>query len=226
MRTHRAGLGTTSSPRGGKIAHLFPGEELEFNASKTPNENYEAFARMLLREIAAGLGMTYEDVTGDFSGATYSSVRMSTSTNWPIILYRRKNIASRVPQAFYCAWLDEQIESGEIPFPGGIDGFRENYAAATRCDWRGPAKPQADDLKTQLAHQGYKQMGVMTDEQICAELGQDWEDVYEQRQREMEKRKELGLPEGDTFQAAEDDRAAKMKLVSGDGKGGGGNGGD
>lgn len=212
--------------RGGKVAHLFPGEELEFNTSSTPHDNYEAFARMLLREIAAGLGMTYEAVTGDYTGATYSSVRMSISENWPIIQYRRKNVAAPIPQAFYCAWLDEEIESGNIPFPGGIDGFRENHAAATKADWRGPPKPQADDLKTQAAYQGYKVMGVMTDEQICAELGHDWEDVYEQRSREMEKRKELKLPEGDVFASAEADKAKELALATGGNEKGGSNGGN
>ncbi|WP_454626933.1 phage portal protein [Bradyrhizobium cenepequi] len=199
--------------RGGKIAHLFPGEELKFNAATTPHDNYEAFARMLLREIAAGLGMTYEGVTGDYTGATYSSVRMSISENWPIIQYRRKNVASHIPQAFYNAWLDEEIESGNIQFPGGIDGFRENHAAATKADWRGPPKPQADDLKTQAAYEGYARMGVMSMEQICAELGTDWEDVLEARQREMEKRKQLGLPEGDTYASAEADKAKEIALL-------------
>lgn len=212
--------------RGGKVAHLFPGEELAFNAPNTPHDNYESFSKMLLREIAAGLGMTYEDVTGDFSGATYSSVRMSTSTNWPIIMYRRKNIASRVPQAFYTAWLDEEIEAGHIPFPGGIDNFRENHAAATKADWRGPAKPQADDLKTAMAYETLNGMGAITLEQMCAEQGTDWEDNLEQRAREMEKRKQLGLPEGNTDQAAEDDRAQKLALVSGGDSKGGGNGGN
>jgi lambda family phage portal protein len=200
--------------RHGKIAHLFPGEELKFNASETPNNNYEAFARMLLREIARGLGVTFETLTGDYTGATYSSVRMATSETWPTTLYRRKHIAAPVCQAVYAAWLDEQIEAGAIPFPGGIDNFRANVTAATKADWRGPPKPQADDLKTQRAHEGYRDMGVMTDEQICAELGQDWEDVYEQRAREMDMRKKLKLPEGSINQAATDERQqASDKLL-------------
>jgi lambda family phage portal protein len=201
--------------RGGKIAHLFPGEELKFNASSSPNDNYEAFARMLLREIARGLGVTFETLTGDYTGATYSSVRMATSETWPTTLYRRKHVASPIPQAIYTAWLDEQIEAGIIPFNGGIETFRANVEAATKADWRGPPKPQADDLKTQRAHEGYRDMGVMTDEQICAELGQDWEDVYEQRARELNLRQKLGLPEGSVNQAATDERQqASDKLLT------------
>ncbi|WP_315768228.1 phage portal protein [Bradyrhizobium sp. SZCCHNR2012] len=208
--------------RGGKIAHLFPGEELKFNASNSPNDNYEAFAKMLLREIARCVGTTYETLTGDYSGATYSSVRMATSETWPTTLYRRKHIAAPLCQAVYCAWLDEQIEAGEIPFPGGIEGFRAKADAATKSEWRGPPKPQADDLKTQKAHEGYRNMGVMTDEQICAELGQDWEDVYEQREREMKLRQKLGLPEGNVAQAAQDDRLADQ-LIRDDNQSAGGN---
>ena len=38
-------------------------------------------------------------------------------------------------------------------------------------------------------------MGVITDETICAEIGTDWEDVYEQKARERDLRKKLKLPE-------------------------------
>lgn len=185
--------------RAGRIAHLFPGEELKFHASQHPNSTYEAFAKFLLREIARCLGMTFESVTGDYSGATYSSVRMSTSETWPIILQRRQNIVGRFYQEVYSAWLEEEIEAGRLEFPGGFEAFLLNRDAACRAEWRGPAKPQADDLKTAKAHEVYKRLGTMSDERICADLGYDWEDEYEQRKREKEKRTEYGLPETDTL---------------------------
>lgn len=196
-----------------KIAHLFPGEELKFTDVKTPNDNYEPFAKLLLREIARCLGMTFETLTGDYSGATYSSVRMATSEIWPVILARRANIAGRFYQQVYEAWLEEEIESGRLPFPGGIYAFFANREAASRADWRGPAKPQADDLKAAKAHELYKRMGVMSDEMICNDLGVDFEDVYQQRAHEKKLREQLGLPDGDTLQSAEDE-ALTNKLVS------------
>ena len=66
---------------------------------------------------------------------------------------------------------------------------------ATRCHWRGPAKPQADDYKFAKAVETLRNMGVITDEWICGELGEDWEDIYEQRQREKQKRTALDLPD-------------------------------
>jgi capsid protein len=72
--------------RHGKIAHLAPGDELTFHGNMTPNAIYESFVRVLLREIARALGVTFEEMTGDFSNATYSSVRMATLTIWGIVL--------------------------------------------------------------------------------------------------------------------------------------------
>lgn len=203
--------------RGGKIAHLFPGEKLEFHGSETPNATYEAFAKFLLREIARCLGMTFETLTGDYTGATYSSVRMATSEIWPIVTARRNNIVAPLYQNTFDAWLEEAIEAGRITYPGGIYAFLVQRNNATRAEWRGPAKPQADDLKTQKAHEGYKRMGVMTDEQICAERGEDWEDVYEQRAREKALREKLGLPEGDTLNTAADE-ALVNSLITDSGK--------
>jgi lambda family phage portal protein len=179
----------------GKLAHLFPGEKLDFNRSETPNSNFEPFARFLLREIAAAAGFTTEDMTGDYNGATYSSIRMSTTTNWPIQLWRRKHLAAPFYQTAYECWLEEDIERGLTPFPGGIAAFIANRTAACRADWRGPAKPQADDLKFAAANKIHKELGVVSDEHICAEMGFDWEDVYEQRAREKAARERLGLPE-------------------------------
>ena len=118
---------------------------------------------------------------------------MSSAEQYQIILNRRRNLAGRVYQAVYDAWLEEEIETGRIRFPGGFENFRANRAAACRAEWRGPAKPQADDLKTAKAHQIYKQMGVMTDEQICMDLGNDWEDTYEQLDREAKMRRRFGI---------------------------------
>jgi lambda family phage portal protein len=182
-----------------RVVHMFPGEKLTFNRSEHPNSTYESFAKFLLREVARCLGMTFETLTGDYAGATYSSVRMATSEIWPIILRRRNNICGRFLQVVYEAWLEEEIEQGHIPFDNGIFGYIANRPAAVMANWRGPAKPQADDLKTAKAHQVYKQMGIMSDERIADDLGFDIGDEYERRSREKKLRASLDLPEGDTM---------------------------
>ena len=193
----------------GKIAHLAPGDELNFpQPASIRTSTYDDFAKFLLREIARCLGLTYEEFTGDYAGATYSSVRMATSAMWMITIYRRVNIVAPFLNPIFEAWLEEDIENGWTPFPGGVDGFIENRVGACRAHWRGPAKPQADDHKFAKAVETLRNMGVITDEWICAELGEDWEDIYEQRQREMQKRKALDLPDGAAPQAPAGSTAA------------------
>jgi lambda family phage portal protein len=184
----------------GRVVHMFPGQKLTFNRSEHPNDTYEAFAKFLLREIARCLGMTFETMTGDYSAATYSSVRMATSEIWPIIQRRRQNICGRFTQIVYEAWLEEQIEQGFIPFPGGIFGFIAHRPEAVAANWRGPAKPQADDLKTAKAHEVYKRLGIMSDERIADDLGFDIGDEYERRAREKKLRDTLDLPDGDAME--------------------------
>lgn len=178
---------------GGRVAHLFPGQKMEFLSPTHPATAYKDFSMHLLRELARCLGLTYESATGDYSGATYSSVRMAVNEVFPITLARRKFVLAPWCQPIFEAWLEEQIELGLVPFPGGIENFLANRAAATRAEWPGSPKPQADDLKTAKAYEVYRSMGVITDEAIANDLGLDIEDVYAQRAREKALREKYDL---------------------------------
>lgn len=184
----------------GKIVHLFGGEKLTFHQAGGPNSNYKDFTRFLLREMAKCLGITYEQLTGDREGATYSSERMGGAEAWGTTLYRRKHIAAPFMQAGYEAWLEEDIElydrsGGQFgtPFPGGLPGFLANRTMACKADWRGPPKPTADDFKSAKANEVKLANKVITREMWAADEGADWEDVFEELKREEDKAQELGL---------------------------------
>lgn len=179
----------------GRIAHMFPGEKLNMHSPTQPATAYKEFSLHLLREMARCLGLTYESATGDYTNATYSSVRAAVNEVYSITKMRRKNLISPFLQQIYEAWLEEEVETGRIPFPGGIDNFVANRAAACRARWAGEPKPVADDLKAAKTHEVYRNMGVMSDDNIATDLGLDWEDVYAQRAREKEARDEYGLPD-------------------------------
>jgi lambda family phage portal protein len=188
--------------RHGKIAHLLAGEKLKLQGSEHPNSTYEAFANFLLREIAACLGVVPSDLTGEYkSDGSYSAIRMGIAKKWPLMEYRRRVIPGRFAQTNYEAWLEEQIDLGLIPLPGGIDQFVSLRSSICRADWRGPAKPQADDLKAAKAYETLYRMGVISQEMICNDMGVDHEDVHEQLAREAASRHRHGLPEPVVLQA-------------------------
>lgn len=182
--------------RNGKIAHLMVGEKLKLHASEHPNSTYEAFANFLLREIARACGALLPDLTGDHRGESYSSIRMGIAKQWPLLLYRRKHIFTPPSQRLLENWLEEEVDRGSMELPGGIDAFVANKASICRADWRGPAKPVADEVKAANAHKTYRDMGVMTDEMICNDLGVDHEDVYRGRAAEKKLRQELDIHGG------------------------------
>lgn len=188
----------------GKIPHLFAGEKLNLQSAKYPNANYEPLANFLLREIARCLGCLFEDLTGDYRGATYSSLQNGIAKIWPITLYRREHIAIPIKQADYEAWLEEEVDQGRIEFPGGIRGFVENRDAACKAEWQGPPKPVADELKAARADEIYYNLGTKTQGRIAADRGDDIDRVHEQLEREKESRTLRKLPEpGRRGEAAE-----------------------
>lgn len=178
----------------GRIAQLFPNDELTFTeASKTAND-YDAFMGWLMREIAAGAGVTYENATGDYRGATYSSIRMGGAQEWLTVLRRRKNICAPFAQAGFEIFLEEAIGTGRIPFKGGLPAYLRAKQYAAKASWAGPARPQADDFKTARAYEVRKDIGATTLAEISEEYGGDWDDDMRQRSRENALALELGLP--------------------------------
>lgn len=178
----------------GRIAHLFPNDEFNFHSAASPNDNYDTFHKGLLREIARCLGVTYEDLSGDYASATYSSVRMGTHLNWQVVRLRRENIVAPFSQAVYEAWLEEEILTNRIEFPGSPNLLTEFRDAVFSAEWRGPPQPTADDLKTAKAYRVLWDLGIMSREMICAEYGYDVLEVDDASAREAEYRDSLGLP--------------------------------
>lgn len=179
----------------GRLAHLFPGQELNFHSTNHPGGDYKEFVNTLLREIARCLGLTYESMTGDNVGATYSSLQASTADMFAITKARRVGIIAPFCQPIYEAWLEEEIRYHGLAFPGGIEAFMANRTAACRAEWRGDPKPTADDLKKAKAHEVWKRLGVMSDAMICNDIGADVDDVYQQIAQEKVMREEYGIPE-------------------------------
>ena len=58
----------------GMIEYLEPGRDVKF-AAPSASGGYAEYMRMQLHAIAAGVGLTYELLTGDLSQVNYSSIR-------------------------------------------------------------------------------------------------------------------------------------------------------
>ncbi|CDZ53068.1 phage portal protein [Neorhizobium galegae] len=166
------------------INHLAPGEKLEVAGAVTPGPEYDPFSMSLSRDMARAIGVTYESFTLDNRNATYASSRVSISSIWPIVLRRRERVVAPIGDAVYGGWLDEQIATGKIPFKGGYRAFRANRDRLTWTQWRGPAKPSADDSKSAEASGKRLENYNTTVEIEAAELGHDADELRLQQEKE------------------------------------------
>ncbi len=179
---------------GVKVPHLLPGEDLKAVKPEHPQSQFAAFADAVLREIAAGLNMSWEQITRDYSKTNYSSARASMLEAWRFVVSRRNIIGQRLATPIYRLWLEEAIDKGDVEIPRSAPAFADAVTAYTKCNWQGPKREQIDPLRETKADASKLQLNLTTLEELCAVDGRDWEEVLEQRAREIEKLEELGLP--------------------------------
>lgn len=166
------------------INHLAPGEKLDVKGAVTPGPDYDPFSMSLSRDMARAIGVTYESFTLDNRNATYASSRVSIASIWPIVLRRRERVVAPMGDAIYGAWLDEEIATGRIPFKGGYPAFRANRDRLLWTQWRGPAKPSADDSKSADASGKRLENYNSSVEIEAAELGHDADELMARQEME------------------------------------------
>lgn len=182
---------------GAKIPHLLPGSKLNMQPMATPGGVGTNFEESLLRNIAAALGLSYEEFSKDYSKTSYSSARASMNNTWRFMQSRKKIVADRFATAIYLLWLEEEIFAGNIPLPRNrkpVDFLDPMMRAAyANCSWIGASRGQIDELKeTQAAILRIK-AGLSTYEAEIGRMGEDWRKVFEQRAREEGIIKSKGL---------------------------------
>lgn len=181
---------------GAKIPHLFPGEELKMVSPNHPNKAFEAFESAMLRHIARGLGLSYEQLSGDYTKTTYSSARTSMMEAWNFVLSKRTSFASKLATNIFRLWMDEAVSRGIVALPGSmtVEDYFANRSAWTNCSWIGQGRGNVDEVKAARANDINLANGSTTLQKVAAENGEDWEQVLEQRARELKKMEELGIP--------------------------------
>lgn len=181
----------TAPIRSAAVIPLPPGSQMrEFKPSQ-PTDMFDPFVSAIARQIGAGIGMPYELVMKDFSKSNYSSARAALLEAWRFFNGRRKWMEDLWLGPVYALWLEEAVNAGIVDAPG----FYENHYAYARCRWVWPGRGWVDPVKEIEAAKLRIETGISTLEKECAEQGDDWEEIMEQRASEAAKRKELGLPD-------------------------------
>lgn len=187
---------------GTRITALYPGEKVNMANAARPAAQFADFERACLRYVAAGFGITYEQLTMDWSQVNYSSARAALMEIWKSLLADRQEFIDKVASQLYILWLEEAFDRGLDNVTSGMPDFNTHKAAYGRCKWIGQGRGYIDPEKEIRASMMRIELGISTYEDECAEQGKDWEEVFHQQQREFELRKSLGLPMPESMVAA------------------------
>ncbi|EOU2329823.1 phage portal protein, partial [Salmonella enterica] len=125
---------------GVKIPHLHPGDALKLQTAQNADSGFSALEQALLRYIAAGLGVSYEQLSRDYSQVSYSSARASANESWRYFLGRRKFIAGRLATQMFSCWLEEALIRGVIRAPRARFSFWEARSGWSRAEWIGAGR--------------------------------------------------------------------------------------
>jgi lambda family phage portal protein len=186
---------------GVRVPHLFPGTTLNMRPAGTPGGVGQDFEKSLLRYIAATLGVSYEELSRDFSSTNYSSARAAMAGTAKFLSSRKKSVADAFANAIFRAWLEEAVNNDKLDsFPASeakslysSNHLNMKFDALAQCDWIGAARSQIDELKETQAAVLRIKYGLSTHEDELSRLGKDWRKVHSQLERERKDRDARGI---------------------------------
>lgn len=178
---------------GATVPVLPYGDELQLQTAAKDVGSFDAFTRSILRLISAALGQTYEEVTMDFSQVNYSSARAAMVHAWSDTVAMMGLLEDQLVRPFVVAWAEEAFDRGYVQVPEGAPDFYDAIDAYCQIHCIGPGRGYIDPTKEIDAAAARVEAGQSTLEDECNDQGRDWEEVMEQRARELAKAEELGL---------------------------------
>jgi lambda family phage portal protein len=178
----------------GTVERLAPGETLKFVSPNRPNSALEPFMRFMLREVAAGAGVSYESISRDYSQSNYSSTRLALLDDRDVW----KTLQQWFIRSFRCRmheeWMQAAVLAQAIP---EIDIAqyvlnRDKYEAAI---FRPRGWSWIDPTKEVAAYKEAVKAGFTTVGAVIAQTsgGDDLEDIMRTRHDELEYMDELDL---------------------------------
>jgi lambda family phage portal protein len=175
----------------GVIAELKPGEKITFADPTKINSNYEVFVNLIIKLIAARIGIPFEELILVYN-KSYSAARAAVLQAWKWYSQRRIWFADRYCNPIYRLWFDEAVAIGRIEAPGYNDPFKR--LAWTNAIWLGPAKGAINELDEIKATKEKIATGVTTLDFEAAQNGFDyWSEIHPERKREVRRRLEDGI---------------------------------
>lgn len=190
---------------GSRIPILPPGDEIKMNNAPRQTAAFDSFRSSFIQEMASALDVPYVALAERWDKVNYSSARAALNEVWRSIQARRASFIEQMITPIFLAVIEEAFANGMLEAPAGAPSFYEAQAAYLKGMWVGPGRGYIDPVKEQTAASMRVEDGMSTLQRECAEQGLDWEEVLDQRARELALQAELEVT---TTAGDQSDRAA------------------
>jgi lambda family phage portal protein len=165
--------GETPSLEPGALIRLPNGTDIKFN-SPAQSQQVAEFLKLNLRQLAAGLGLPDHMLSGDLTGANYSSLRAG------LLPFRQRieqvQYTVLVPQFLAPVWravILHGILSGDL----NATDFEANPESYLQAEWLPPKPLQVDPLKDVTATKAELDAGLTSRRKAVAERGWNLDDL-------------------------------------------------
>ena len=175
----------------GEIRRLYGGETFTGFAPSRPNSNLDPFMRYMLREVAAGVGVSYESLSRDYSQSNYSSSRLALLDDRNLWRVLQGWLIRNYLTPIYRTWLDAAVLSGVLDIPDYFSNKKRYQAVRFKPRGWSWVDPQKEVQAYALAVAN----GFMSRSDVIAAIGngQDREDVDKAIKRDQDGAAALGL---------------------------------
>ena len=153
-----------------------------------PNTEYDGFKKSIVREIASGLGVSYNELGSDFEGVSYSAGQIGVHSDIAFWADIQQFWIDAFEEPVYRDFLLMSITTGILPLP-----ITRLYKFQS-VDFQPPRRKHIDPKKTTDAQNSALSALTRDPFDVCAENGTDFEDVCENTARAIELLKENNLP--------------------------------
>jgi len=152
-----------------------------------PSTAFKDFTKCVLRSVAGGLGVSYNSLSSDLEGVSFSSIRSGVLEERDQWRQNQQWMIDHFLNRVYKEWLSMVLLNGALRFTFA------DYEKLSVIHWQPRGWAWVDPLKDAKANTEAVLAGIKTASEVISETGSDIEDVYAQLQYEQELAKKYGL---------------------------------
>lgn len=178
----------------GTLQVLEPGEDVRFSQPADVGASYADFLRMQFRAVAAAMGVTYEQLTGDLTQVNYSSIRAG------LLEFRRRVealqhgvLVHQLCRPIWQAWMTQALLEGALVLPGYTRGGAAKRREYLAVKWIPQGWQWVDPQKEFNAMLTAIRAGLLSRSEAISAFGYDAEDVDREIAADNARADALGL---------------------------------